>query len=121
MIVASRMNWAALTPSRAASRSTRCHRSSPKRTVVARIGMAAEPTPMSVPVSECERTVQKRASRLRNRRRARILPWVTAPTFAEFYDRHAAELLRTALGVLGDAAHAEDVTQDVFLTVWRGA
>ena len=39
MIVASRMNCAALTPSRSASRSSSFHRSSENRTVVARIGM----------------------------------------------------------------------------------
>ena len=43
MIVASRMKWAALTPSRCASCSTSVQRESAKRTVVARIGMAAEP------------------------------------------------------------------------------
>src|SRR5215212_3759676 len=40
MTVASRMNCAALTPSRVASRSSSFQRSSLKRTVVARIGMA---------------------------------------------------------------------------------
>src|SRR3954454_13866808 len=34
------MNWAALTPSRCASRSTSVHSDSAKQTVVARIGMA---------------------------------------------------------------------------------
>ena len=43
MIVASRMNWAALTPSRCASCSTSVQRESAKRTVVARIGMVAVP------------------------------------------------------------------------------
>ena len=44
MIVASRMKWAALTPSRCASCSTRVQRESAKRTVVARIGMAGNRT-----------------------------------------------------------------------------
>ena len=39
MIVASRMNWAALTPSRCASCSSQRPEGSEKRTVVARIGM----------------------------------------------------------------------------------
>ena len=39
MTLASRMNCAALTPSRSASRSSRRQRSSLNRTVVARIGM----------------------------------------------------------------------------------
>ena len=39
MIVASRMNWAALTPSRDDSRSSSFQSSSLNRTVVARIGM----------------------------------------------------------------------------------
>src|SRR3989337_72879 len=50
MIDASRMNWAALTPSRCASRSTSAHRASAKRTVVARIGMSGTVPPTSLPL-----------------------------------------------------------------------
>ena len=45
MIVASRMNWAALTPSRCASCSTSVQSESAKRTVVARIGMVGTVPP----------------------------------------------------------------------------
>jgi RNA polymerase sigma-70 factor (ECF subfamily) len=43
----------------------------------------------------------------------------TPAGFAAAYDRHAAEVLRAARGVLGDGQAAEDVTQDVFVSLWR--
>jgi RNA polymerase sigma-70 factor, ECF subfamily len=39
--------------------------------------------------------------------------------FAEVFDEHAAGVHSAALGVLRDAARAEDVVQDVFLRLWR--
>jgi RNA polymerase sigma-70 factor (ECF subfamily) len=39
--------------------------------------------------------------------------------FARIYDEHVAEVVRAAARVLGDTALAEDVAQEVFLTVWR--
>ena len=40
-------------------------------------------------------------------------------TFARVYDEHARGVYGAALRILGDAARAQDVTQDVFLRVWR--
>ncbi|HYF25755.1 MAG TPA: sigma-70 family RNA polymerase sigma factor [Baekduia sp.] len=40
-------------------------------------------------------------------------------TFSAIYDEHAPGVYATAMRVLGDAARAEDVTQDVFLRLWR--
>jgi RNA polymerase sigma-70 factor (ECF subfamily) len=40
--------------------------------------------------------------------------------FAQVYAEHAPDVLRVAAGVLGDRALAEDVTQEVFLALWRG-
>ena len=45
-------------------------------------------------------------------------PAVT-PTFAELYARHRPGVYATALRVLGRAAEAEDVTQEVFVRFWR--
>ena len=42
-------------------------------------------------------------------------------TFVRVYDRHARSVYGTALRILGDAARAQDVTQDVFLIVMRDA
>src|SRR4051794_4571732 len=39
--------------------------------------------------------------------------------FASAYDEHARGVYGVALRVLGSAAQAQDVTQDVFLRVWR--
>lgn len=39
--------------------------------------------------------------------------------FRRLYRRHRPAVLRAARQVLGDDAAAEDVTQDVFLTLWR--
>src|SRR3712207_8420781 len=36
-------------------------------------------------------------------------------TFSRVYDEHARAVYGTALRILGDAARAQDVTQDVFL------
>jgi RNA polymerase sigma-70 factor, ECF subfamily len=40
--------------------------------------------------------------------------------FARIYEEHVADVRRTAASVLGDTALADDVAQEVFLTVWRG-
>jgi RNA polymerase sigma-70 factor (ECF subfamily) len=40
-------------------------------------------------------------------------------TFARMYDQHARGVYGTAMRILGDSARAQDVTQDVFLRVWR--
>jgi RNA polymerase sigma-70 factor (ECF subfamily) len=39
--------------------------------------------------------------------------------FATIYKEHAADVVRAAARVLGDTPLAEDVAQEVFLTVWR--
>ena len=41
--------------------------------------------------------------------------------FAELYDRTAARVLAVATGVLHDVKHAEEVTQEVYLEIWRKA
>ncbi|MBS0663410.1 MAG: sigma-70 family RNA polymerase sigma factor [Verrucomicrobia bacterium] len=41
--------------------------------------------------------------------------------FAELYDRFARPLYSTALRITGNPAEAEDVLQDVFLTLWEKA
>ncbi len=40
-------------------------------------------------------------------------------TFARMYDEHSRGVYGAALRILGDAARAQDVAQDVFLRVWR--
>lgn len=40
-------------------------------------------------------------------------------TFARTYDQHARGVFSAAMRILGDSARAQDVTQDVFLRVWR--
>ena len=40
--------------------------------------------------------------------------------FAQIYDEHARQVVLAATRVLGDTALAEDVAQEVFLTLWRG-
>jgi RNA polymerase sigma-70 factor, ECF subfamily len=42
-----------------------------------------------------------------------------ARTFSRIYDDHARSVYGAALRILGDPAQAQDVTQDVFLRVWR--
>ena len=39
--------------------------------------------------------------------------------FERAYDEHARSVYAAALRILGNAAQAQDVTQDVFLKVWR--
>lgn len=39
----------------------------------------------------------------------------------EFYDQSAGLLFSTAVRILGDAAEAEEVTQDVFVQIWNKA
>ena len=40
-------------------------------------------------------------------------------TFGRVYDEHARSVYGAALRILGDPAQAQDVTQDVFLRLWR--
>src|SRR5213080_2927985 len=40
-------------------------------------------------------------------------------TFSRIYDEHARAVYGTALRILGNSAQAQDVTQDVFLKLWR--
>jgi RNA polymerase sigma-70 factor (ECF subfamily) len=40
-------------------------------------------------------------------------------TFARTYDEHSRSVYGAAMRILGDSARAQDVTQDVFLRVWR--
>jgi RNA polymerase sigma-70 factor, ECF subfamily len=42
-----------------------------------------------------------------------------ARTFSRIYDDHARSVYGAALRILGDPAQAQDVTQDVFLRLWR--
>ena len=39
--------------------------------------------------------------------------------FARVYDEHSAGVYRAAYGIVRDATMAQDVTQDVFLRLWR--
>ena len=41
------------------------------------------------------------------------------PGFAELYERYSEAVFRAALRVTGNPADAEDVLQEVFLSVWR--
>src|SRR3954447_16676493 len=41
------------------------------------------------------------------------------PTFSHVYDEHARAVYGAALRILGNRAQAQDVTQDVFLKLWR--
>src|SRR3954453_8858117 len=40
-------------------------------------------------------------------------------TFSRIYDEHARSVYGAALRILGSPAQAQDVTQDVFLKLWR--
>ena len=40
-------------------------------------------------------------------------------TFRSIYDEHGRGVYAAALRILGDPAQAQDVTQDVFLKLWR--
>ncbi len=122
MIEASRMNWAALTSSRCASRSTSVQSVSAKRTVVARIGIAGPYHRMRFRY----RLGEKATPRKRNPQNATA--WVdlrqdmtSAPTFETIYAEHSAEVHRAAYAILRDATLAEDVVQEVFERVWRGS
>ena len=44
-----------------------------------------------------------------------------ADAFAVLYDRYCGSVYSLALGMLRDPQAAQDVTQDVFLGIWRGA
>jgi RNA polymerase sigma-70 factor (ECF subfamily) len=44
-----------------------------------------------------------------------------ADAFAVLYDRHSSAAYSLAYRILGSATSAEDVLQEVFLTVWRSA
>src|SRR5215210_3815827 len=122
MIVASRMNWAALTPSRWASRSTRGNSASEKRTVVALIGMPANvPGGGGSATASVKMTTQEaREVRFRNLFRVDMRQMQIA-VFEECYGRYAADVFRAANGVLRDACLAEDVVQEVFEHFWRGS
>jgi RNA polymerase sigma-70 factor (ECF subfamily) len=55
---------------------------------------------------------------------ARLLQRVAAgdaDAFGELYDRFAGTLMAVATKILGDAAQAEDVLQDVFVLIWERA
>jgi len=41
--------------------------------------------------------------------------------FRAIYDRYARSVYSLALGLLRDSTRAEEVTQEVFLAIWRGA
>jgi RNA polymerase sigma-70 factor, ECF subfamily len=43
----------------------------------------------------------------------------SAPSLADLYDRHAAELRRYAARLTGDRARAEDVVQETLLKAWQ--
>ncbi len=44
-----------------------------------------------------------------------------APALKEVYDRTSAKLFGVCLRILGEPSEAEDVLQEVYLSVWRGA
>jgi RNA polymerase sigma-70 factor (ECF subfamily) len=44
-----------------------------------------------------------------------------AAAFEALYDRYGGPVYSLARGLLGDAQAAQEVTQDVFLGIWRGA
>jgi RNA polymerase sigma-70 factor (ECF subfamily) len=44
-----------------------------------------------------------------------------AGAFETLYARYSAAAYSVAMGLLRDAAQAQEVTQDVFLAIWRGA
>ncbi len=44
-----------------------------------------------------------------------------APAFRELMQRHLNSVLATARRIVGDAAEAEDIAQEAFLRLWRGA
>ena len=46
-------------------------------------------------------------------------PRTQAKAFSAMYDAHATTVLRTAAGILGETAAAEDVVHEVFLDLWR--
>ena len=47
------------------------------------------------------------------------MPLTDPSTFARVYDEHARSVYGTALRILNDPTQAQDVTQDVFLRLWR--
>jgi RNA polymerase sigma-70 factor (ECF subfamily) len=47
------------------------------------------------------------------------MPLTDPATFGRVYDEHARSVYGAALRILGDPAQAQDVTQDVFLRLWR--
>ena len=48
-----------------------------------------------------------------------VSPLGDPQAFSRVYDEHARGVFATALKILGDHAQAQDVTQDVFLRLWR--
>jgi RNA polymerase sigma-70 factor, ECF subfamily len=52
-------------------------------------------------------------------RRICAIPARDAGEFERLYDEHSGRLLAVAYRVLGDAGLAQDVVQDVFLSLWR--
>lgn len=44
-----------------------------------------------------------------------------APALKEIYERTSAKLFGICLRILGEASEAEDVLQEVYVSVWRGA
>ena len=47
------------------------------------------------------------------------MPLTHPRTFGRVYDEHARSVYTAALRILGDPVQAQDVTQDVFLRLWR--
>ena len=57
-----------------------------------------------------------------DRRIERTRPWPSSATHSEFeraYDEHGRGVYAAALRILGNPAQAQDVTQDVFMRLWR--
>ncbi len=58
-------------------------------------------------------------ARLGDEELARLVGAKDVAAFELFYDRHATAAYSLAYRIVGDAAAAEDVTQEAFLSIWR--